>query len=114
MVTDICPAQSLDHVWHTILQYDGTTEALLCAYKQNDTGNVSYKQILLWWYAQQLNNWKYTIKSLILTLLDNIRFNQEPPWSWNFMVIMRQPSKNLQVEQPYLFKIYPKSNHASL
>ena len=33
----MCPVQALDHVVHIILQYGGTIETLICAYKQNDT-----------------------------------------------------------------------------
>ena len=36
-VTDMCLVKDLSHVVHTILQYEGTIDTLLCAYKRNNT-----------------------------------------------------------------------------
>ena len=35
--TDMWPVKALAHVVHTILQYGGTTNTLLCAYKRSNT-----------------------------------------------------------------------------
>ena len=57
-------------------------------------GKIYNQQILLQWNAQQLNNLNFTIKALILTLLSHIHFKWKVPWRSNFMVMMKEPSKN--------------------
>ena len=78
-------------------------------------GNMSNQKIWLRWYAQQLNNWNFTIKALMLTLLAHIRFYQEAPWSSNFMVITTQQPKN-SAGKPALpfYNIYTIKPHISI